>query len=190
MDHPIGRWDLLYGHSLEKERTSDVHDFLRLDPDEFALLDKMSRTFRFMVVGEPKGQPRPRAFARRIGFTYSARVYDSGSAEAWKSQIAISARDSGLDGVMMEGPVALQMCCYFSRPKHHYRSGKNSALIKFACEEVRKVSKPDLDNLLKAACDCLTALGAWQDDAQLNHVTVSKEWTTKRSFTEFYIVGS
>jgi Holliday junction resolvase RusA-like endonuclease len=150
----------------------------------------VSRTFRFMVVGEPKGQPRPRAFARKVGNTYTARVFDAGTAEQWKSHISVCACEAGLNGVMMEGPIALQMCCYFRRPKSHYRSGKNSTLLKFACEEVRKTSKPDLDNLLKAACDCFTALGAWKDDAQLNHVTVSKEWTLRQSFTEFYIVGS
>jgi Holliday junction resolvase RusA-like endonuclease len=150
----------------------------------------MSRTFRFVVIGEPKGQPRPRAFARKIGTSYHARVYDAGSAEGWKSAIALNAREAGLDGIMMEGPIAFQMCCFFTRPKSHYRSGKNHALLKFACEEVRKISKPDLDNLFKAATDCFTALGAWKDDAQIHHAVVSKEWTLKpRSFTEFYIVG-
>ena len=92
---------------------------------------------------------------------------------------------------MMTGWVTFQMSCFFTRPKAHFRSGKNSSLLKFACEETRKVSKPDLDNLLKAATDCLTALGAWKDDSQIVHAMVSKEWTLKpRSFTEFYIVGS
>ena len=41
------------------------------------------------VYGEPKGQPRPRAFAKPIGGgKFSARVYDAGTAEGWKSQIA------------------------------------------------------------------------------------------------------
>src|SRR4029077_12784124 len=58
----------------------------------------MSRIFRFVVIGDPKGQPRPRAFAKKIGInTYVARVYDAASAEAWKSAIALSAREAGLD---------------------------------------------------------------------------------------------
>jgi Holliday junction resolvase RusA-like endonuclease len=152
----------------------------------------MSRTFRFVVIGDPKGQPRPRAFARKVSInTYVARVYEAGTAEAWKSAIALSARESGLDGVMMTGWVTFQMSCFFARPKAHFRSGKNSHLLKFACEETRKVSKPDLDNLLKAATDCLTTLGAWKDDSQIVHAVVSKEWTLKpRSFTEFHIVGN
>jgi Holliday junction resolvase RusA-like endonuclease len=151
----------------------------------------MSRTFRFVVIGDPKGQPRPRAFARKIGNAYTARVFEAGTAEAWKSAIALSAREAGLAELPLIGWVTFQMSCYFARPKAHFRSGKHSGQLKFACEETRKVSKPDLDNLLKAATDCLTALGAWKDDAQIVHAVVSKEWTLKpRSFTEFYIVGS
>ena len=150
----------------------------------------MSRTFRFVVIGEPKGQPRPRAFARKVGTTYTARVFEAGTAEAWKSEIALSARDAGLDGCMMTGWVTFQMACHFCRPKNHFRSGRNSHLLRFACEETRKLSKPDVDNLLKAATDALTALGAWKDDSQIVHACVSKEWTLKpKSFTEFYIVG-
>ena len=151
----------------------------------------MSRTFRFVVIGDPRGQPRPRAFARKVGNKFTARVFDAGTAENWKSEIALCAREAGLDGIMMTGWITFQMSCFFARPKSHYRSGKNSPLLKLACEEIRKISKPDVDNLLKAATDCLTTLGAWKDDAQIVHAVVSKEWTLKpKSFTEFYIVGS
>lgn len=143
-----------------------------------------------MVVGEPKAQPRPRAFAHKTGGKYTARVYSDATAEGWKNQIAVSARDAGLDGILMEGPVAIQVHCYFTRPKSHYRTGKNSIFLKEAHQEVRKINKPDLDNVMKAVKDCLTALGAWQDDCQVCHETISKEWTLKQSFTEFFIVGS
>lgn len=147
----------------------------------------MSRTFRFVVIGEPKPQARPRAFVRKIGGKYAARVYDAGTAEHWKSQIAVSARDSGLDGAMLSSWVTIQMSCFFSRPKGHYRSGRNSMFLKLAHEETRKLSKPDCDNLLKSALDALSAIAAWKDDAQIVHAVVSKEWTLKGSFTEFYI---
>lgn len=31
----------------------------------------------FRITGEPKGQPRPRAFARKMGNVHVARFYDS-----------------------------------------------------------------------------------------------------------------
>lgn len=152
-------------------------------------METKSRTFQFRVFGEPKPQARPRAFARKIGSTYTARVYNPATAEAWKSQIAISARDSGLDGAMLQQWVCLEMHCAFQRPKSHYRSGKHSDLLKFAHENSRKTSKPDCDNLLKSALDAFSAIGAWRDDAQLVHIVVSKEWTTSASHTDFHIVG-
>lgn len=46
----------------------------------------------FFAQGLPKGQPRPRAFAMKIGNKFQARVFDSGTAENWKSRIAEAAR--------------------------------------------------------------------------------------------------
>jgi crossover junction endodeoxyribonuclease RusA len=151
----------------------------------------MSRTFRFMVVGEPKGQPRARAFARKVGNAFTARVYNPATAEGWKNAIAISARDAGLDGVMMQGPIILNVHCYFARPKSHYGTGKNATLLKSAYQyETRKISKPDLDNVMKAVKDCLSQIGAWKDDSQVCYESISKEWSLKeKSYSEFYIVG-
>jgi len=42
----------------------------------------------FFVSGDPKAQPRIRAFA----INGHARVYDPGTAEGWKSLIAVAAR--------------------------------------------------------------------------------------------------
>ena len=39
--------------------------------------------------GIPKGQPRPRAFSRNG----HARVFDPGTAEGWKSAVAVAAQD-------------------------------------------------------------------------------------------------
>ena len=41
----------------------------------------MMAPIEFFVEGDPKPQPRPRAFARKIGNKFMARVYDAGTAE-------------------------------------------------------------------------------------------------------------
>ncbi|MCL2139963.1 MAG: RusA family crossover junction endodeoxyribonuclease [Treponema sp.] len=38
------------------------------------------------------------------------------------------------------------------------------------------MKKPDLDNLLKAVMDALTAAGAWKDDAQVRSIKASKHY--------------
>ena len=113
----------------------------------------------FRVLGTPKGQPRPRAFARKFGDKWSARVYDSHTAEGWKSEIAIAARPH-LPNIPLAGPLALQCIFFFQRPGRLNHK-------KDPAEAIRHTEKPDLDNAVKAVMDCMTALGFWADDTQV-----------------------
>lgn len=111
----------------------------------------------FFVPGIPKAQPRPRSFVCKG----RVRVYDAGTAESWKSDIAIAAR-AALAGHKFEGPIYLMLYFYMPRPKSHFIGGK----LRYSAP-VRHTSKPDLDNLEKAVMDALTNIGAWNDDSQV-----------------------
>ena len=128
-------------------------------------------TISFYVSGEPKAQPRPKAFARKMGETYVARVYTPGTAEHWKTMIADAARKAGI--TKTTGPVALEMYFNFKRPKSHLRS--NGQLRESA--PLWHMQKPDFDNLEKAVVDALTVIGAWDDDAQIVDVRTAKNWS-------------
>ena len=134
-------------------------------------------TLAFFVDGEPKGQPRPKAFARRFGDKWQARVYDPGTAEGWKSQIAIAAK-SHIPAKPMEGPIRLDLEFFFARPKSHYRTGKLSGILRPDPPIWHEV-KPDLDNLTKAVKDALTQLRFWRDDSQV----CSGHWA------KFYVIA-
>jgi len=131
----------------------------------------MTDDIQFFVKGEPKGQPRPRAFARRVGDKFIARVYDAGTAEGWKSQIAIAAKPFLPESPIL-GAVGITITFNMPRPMSHYRTGKNEGQLKpdapWFC-----TGKPDFDNLVKAVLDALTTLGMWMDDKQvvIAHVT-------------------
>lgn len=125
----------------------------------------------FYVSGDPKAQPRPKAFARKMGDTYVARVYTPGSAEHWKSQIAVAAKEAGL--TKFEGPVSVEFRFNFKRPKSHF----NSAGKVKATAPTYHTQRPDADNLAKGNCDALTMAGAWDDDAQLARVLITKDWS-------------
>lgn len=127
----------------------------------------MSDPITILVRGIPKGQPRPRAFA----FHGRARVYDPGTAEAWKSEIALAARPY-VPREPIAGPVSLVVCLWFPRPKSHYLRGAIRASA-----PAMYVSKPDVDNAVKAVMDALTAIGMWRDDAQVCSLCVSKMYT-------------
>lgn len=132
----------------------------------------MMEPLTFVVLGDPKGQPRPKAFA----FKGHARVYDPGTAENWKSQIAEAVRQAGAVGIMIPHPLSVTIHCHFRRPKGHYRTGKNAAELK-ADAPTWHTNKPDFDNVAKAACDALTHLGVWKDDAQVVRATVIKRYS-------------
>lgn len=120
----------------------------------------------FFAEGIPKGQPRPRAFA----VNGKARVYDAGTAEGWKGCVAAAARQY-LPREPLGGPLSLSVSFQMPRPKSHV--GKRGLLPSAPREHL---SKPDVDNLLKAVMDCLTTLGAWRDDTQVVEVRASKAY--------------
>lgn len=117
------------------------------------------------VSGDPKGQPRPRAFSRGG----HARVFDSGTAEGWKAQIALAARDH-LPAAPLACPVRVDVEFYFRRP---LRLMKKSSPAGF----IPHTGKPDRDNLDKAVLDCLTQIGFLQDDALVVEGTIKKHYT-------------
>ena len=121
------------------------------------------------IVGTPKPQPRPRAFARGG----RARVYDPGTAEGWKSAIAMEMREHA--GNAIDRPLRVTMCFYMPRPKSHFRTGKYSHLLKEGAP-AEHTSKPDCDNLAKGTMDALTGIQVWRDDSQVVSLSVSKVW--------------
>lgn len=119
------------------------------------------------IEGTPKGQPRPRAFSHNG----SARVYDPGTAEGWKSCIAAALR-AELPASPIEGPINLCMEFRFARPKGHVcQKGLRSSA------PTKHTQKPDLDNLIKAVKDCCSDIGVWRDDSQIDvYGQATKRW--------------
>lgn len=117
--------------------------------------------------GSPKGQPRPRAFSRGG----KADVYDPGTAEGWKGQVAIGCRE--LEGRLLTQPLSVSLTFYMPRPKGHYK--KDGSLTPRAPTWLH-TQKPDADNLAKAVLDALTVIRVWLDDDQVCELTVRKYW--------------
>lgn len=123
----------------------------------------------FDVQGIPKGQPRPRAFAR----AGHASVYDPGTAEGWKGAIALAARPF-LPTTPLNFPLRIDVAFFFPRPAKFMR--KKDPEYPISC-----TAKPDVDNALKAVINCLTTIGMWRDDALICSSTVEKFYTAKES---------
>jgi Holliday junction resolvase RusA-like endonuclease len=128
------------------------------------------------IYGEPKGQPRARAFARKMGAKHVARMYDSDVADAWKRAVdlgierELKAAAGALDPV---GAFDVQLTFFFRRPKSHYGKGGHVKASAPVCH----VSKPDADNLAKLVLDRITRGGRiWRDDSQVARLRVEKFW--------------
>ena len=132
-------------------------------------------TLSFFVRGEPKGQPRPRAFARKMGAIHVARFYDSDVADAWKRAVYLgvieAANKAGWQ--VTTGPVSVTLQFAMPRPKSHFgaRGLKPSA-------PQEHTQKPDIDNLFKlAGGDQITRTQRiWRDDSQVVEMHAVKAW--------------
>lgn len=127
----------------------------------------MKREFSFRVFGDPKGQPRARAF-RRGNHT---GVYDPGTADAWKFAVREAARETwnrDLGGETFgKVPIYVGITFFFRRPKSHWRKCKQLGETLKSDAPKWHTSKPDRDNCEKAILDALTTLGIWEDDSQV-----------------------
>ena len=133
----------------------------------------MITPIQIFVSGAPKGQPRPRAFARGG----MVRMYDPATAEGWKGAIADEWRRSVPALVKITTPVSLSLAFLMPRPKSHF----NSKGVLKASAPAYYPRKPDADNLAKAVMDCLTQLGVWEDDDQVVILKVSKHYANGAS---------
>lgn len=135
--------------------------------------------YEIEIIGEPKGQPRPRAFARKMGNRYVARVYDSDTADEWKRAVSVACYHAryGATGAS-NASFAVRMQFGFTRPKSHFT--KNGAVHPDALADHTK--RPDIDNLVKAVMDAVTTTQLfWVDDSQVIELIASKKWVTGQS---------
>ena len=121
----------------------------------------------FFIAGEPKGQPRPRAFVRggtTLGF---APV----SVELWKGQVALAAKDH-LPPTPIETAIVVLLWFEMPRPQGHYgRRGLKPAA------PTHHLARPDVDNLAKAVLDALVGIGFLRDDRLVCSLRVTKRYS-------------
>lgn len=126
---------------------------------------------RVFALGIPKGQPRPKAFARGK----HAGVYDPGTANEWKG--AVARAFEGHHGLSITDAVSVTIDLHLPRPKGHFRTD-GVTLTKSA--PVHHTGKPDLDNAAKAILDAMTDFQFWKDDSACVELIVRKRWTATK----------
>ena len=127
-------------------------------------------TLEFYVPGNPIALKRHRTV--KIGnFT---RQYDP--SEGDKADFLVKAMENK-PAMPLNEPLYVSLTFLFSRPKSHYRTGKNSHLLK-AEAPLWHTGTPDADNLVKFICDSLNGV-FWKDDKVICELHVRKYYYLK-----------
>jgi Holliday junction resolvase RusA-like endonuclease len=103
---------------------------------------------KIVIPGVPIAKGRPRFGKGRVYTPAKTKEYEN--TIAWAAKAAMGRRK------MLTGPVRLTITCVFSSKERGWH-----------------VSKPDLDNCVKAATDGMTGI-IYKDDAQICYMNVSK----------------
>ena len=108
----------------------------------------------FTVFGVPIPQGSMKAFMRP-GMRFPVVTADNKRTKSWRQAVVDAAREQLADASPLEGPVGLGVEFFLPRP----RSAKKDVVL--------PAKKPDLDKLVRAIGDALTAAGVWRDDSQV-----------------------
>jgi Holliday junction resolvase RusA-like endonuclease len=116
-----------------------------------------------IVRGDPAPQGSKKGFYNpKLGRVML--VEDSKKVAPWRQEVLAAALEARAGGPTLDCPVAAEMVFTSTRPKSHYRSGRNAHLLREGAP-ARPASKPDLSKLLRSTEDALTTAGVYRDDA-------------------------
>lgn len=91
----------------------------------------------------------------------------------WKTDVKHEAQ-LRYEGELWDCPIHLTLIFTVTRPKGHFKSGKNSAFLKDN-SPVWPTTRPDVLKLARAVEDALTGI-IWKDDSQIVHEVLIKRY--------------
>lgn len=133
----------------------------------------MIEPITFFVPGIPKPAGSKRAFIIKG----RAIITDANpKARDWKIDVQHAARSIAerMEGNVLRCPIKLVVHFVLPRPKSHYRTGKNAAILRPDAPH-RHAIKPDTTKLLRGLEDALTGM-LWADDAQIALQVTGKDY--------------
>ena len=118
-----------------------------------------------------RGKPAPQGSKRHIG---GGRMIEMSKAVGpWREAVRAETQRAMQDQCTFTGAVHLQLQFVMTRPKGHFRTGRNAHLLRPGAPSY-PAGKPDIDKLARAVMDGLTEGGAWKDDSQVVDLRAEK----------------
>lgn len=122
------------------------------------------------------GIPVPQGSKTYLGH---GRMVESGGQKLknWRHDVTRAAEEARDEhgGATLTGPLYLEVDFFMPRPRGHYGTGRNAHLVRDGAPE-HPAGRPDLDKLIRAVDDALTAAGLWKDDAQVVDISARKSY--------------
>jgi Holliday junction resolvase RusA-like endonuclease len=124
------------------------------------------QTIKFFVAGKPESRGSKRAFAfkRKNGKLGVSMADSNPRSKDWMSTISIAASQAMRGREIITGPIGLRLTFTMPRPKSHYGTGKNAAVLKPTAPKYH-TSAPDRLKLARGVEDAMSNV-VYQDDAQ------------------------
>ena len=137
---------------------------------------------QFEVPGEPRGKGRPR-------FTRTGRTYTDDKTAAYENLVRLSFDRKYPGWEPTDKALKVDIIAYFRAPQSWSKRKQERAYA----GDTPKVTKPDLDNIIKAVLDGLNET-AWVDDNQVIDIRCRKEYWPEPKLTvsiwnEEYVEG-
>ncbi len=122
----------------------------------------------FFVPGIPVPKGSAKSFVyrdKRTGKHRAATCQDNADLQnPWAAMIGLMARENGCTAPA-SGPISVGMQFSMPRPKSHFRTGKNSGMLRLDAPGFSDKT-PDLDKLVRCVLDALTGI-VYHDDRQV-----------------------
>ena len=130
----------------------------------------------FVAFGKSEPAGSKRGFARPLpGGKFRVSVIDANAkAGDWKNSVRAAAAEAMGRCPLFRGPLVVAMRFYAPRPKSHYRTGKNSHLLRDGAPWA-PTSKPDALKLARAVEDAMTGT-VYVDDSQTTDLSIAKRY--------------
>ncbi|MBO0596356.1 RusA family crossover junction endodeoxyribonuclease [Nesterenkonia sp. E16_7] len=138
------------------------------------------------VRGIPAPQGSKKGIAIKKGGKHTGKVALIESAgdkvKSWRQDVRdaaiAAAEETGWQAP--RGPIAVDIICYLTRPKGHYRTGRYADLLRDAAPTFH-TTKPDKDKLERATNDALTSSGVIIDDSNIVGGSTWKQFADTRT---------
>jgi Holliday junction resolvase RusA-like endonuclease len=123
-----------------------------------------------IIPGAPHGKGRPR-FRRTKHFV---QTYTDDKTASYENLVKLAAAQAMGERLPLDGAVAIELYLFVTPPA----SWSNKKQLAAMSGEIRPISKPDVDNVLKGIADACNGV-VWLDDKQIVECLVRKSYGAK-----------